>query len=177
MFLFYLHLNMNIFLPSVFVPPSSLFSLSSPIMRTAAAILLTLPLTAAFAPRTIPTASPLTLKATEEHDVIVVGSGIGGLSASALCARHSLRTICVEAHAVAGGAAHSFQRGPFVFDSGPSLLSGMGGRSTNPLRQLMEATGVQEEVRWAQYDGWMVSQFDRVLVAVKLKGQLHLIKH
>lgn len=113
--------------------------------------------------------SPHRLSATtqeHEHDVIVIGSGIGGLCAASLCARHSLRTICVEAHDTAGGVAHSFERRsgnsgdgrPFVFDSGPSLLSGMSGRgSTNPLRQLMEAVGVADEVDWATYDGWMVS--------------------
>ena len=73
-----------------------------------------------------------------------------------------------------GGVAHSFQRvgsrgsnddsdgcvgvtRPFVFDSGPSLLSGMSARGTNPLRQVMDAVGVAEEVEWVTYDGWMVS--------------------
>jgi hypothetical protein len=28
--------------------------------------------------------------------------------------------------------------------------------STNPLRQLMEALGVEDEVDWITYDGWMV---------------------
>jgi len=69
----------------------------------------------------------------EEWDVVVVGAGIGGLSAAALSARYGLKTICVEAHDVPGGVAHSFERKapasiksdkPFVFDSGPSLLSG-----------------------------------------------------
>jgi NADPH-dependent 2,4-dienoyl-CoA reductase/sulfur reductase-like enzyme len=98
-------------------------------------------------------------------DVIVIGAGIGGLSAASLCARHKLKTICVEAHDTAGGVAHSFERRskdnndsrPFVFDSGPSLLSGMSGAgSTNPLRQLMDAVGVVDEVDWVTYDGWMV---------------------
>jgi NADPH-dependent 2,4-dienoyl-CoA reductase/sulfur reductase-like enzyme len=107
---------------------------------------------------------PSLLHATNEYDVIVIGSGIGGLSASALCARHGLQTLCVEAHDTPGGVAHSFSRKssnknerPFVFDSGPSLLSGMSERgSTNPLRQLMEALGVEDEVDWITYDGWMV---------------------
>ena len=62
----------------------------------------------------------------EEWDVVVIGAGIGGLSAAALSARYGLKTICVEAHDVPGGVAHSFQRKApksdkaFVFDSGPS---------------------------------------------------------
>ena len=67
-----------------------------------------------------------------------------------------------------GGVAHSFSRKssnvatgdgedrPFVFDSGPSLLSGMSDMGTNPLRQVMDAVGVAGEVEWVTYDGWMV---------------------
>eukprot|EP00956_Cyclotella_meneghiniana_P001329 scaffold1449_cov60-Cyclotella_meneghiniana.AAC.1 len=98
---------------------------------------------------------------SQEYDVIVVGSGIGGLAASSLCARYQFKTLCLEAHDVPGGVAHSFQRksrngGVFTFDSGPSLLSGMSERgSTNPLRQVMEAVRVAGEVDWVTYDGWM----------------------
>eukprot|EP00804_Cyclotella_cryptica_P000950 CCRYP_018390-RA/>CCRYP_018390-RA protein AED:0.11 eAED:0.10 QI:0/0/0/1/1/1/3/0/628 len=114
--------------------------------------------------------SPLRLAASvasrqdEQWDIVVVGSGIGGLCASAMCARHGLKTLCVEAHDVAGGVAHSFQRRsvggdggrPFVFDSGPSLLSGMSAMGTNPLRQVLDAAGVAHEIEWVTYDGWMV---------------------
>ena len=102
---------------------------------------------------------------SQEYDVIVVGSGIGGLAASSLCARYQFKTLCLEVHDVPGGVAHSFQRksrngGVFTFDSGPSLLSGMSERgSTNPLRQVMEAVGVAGEVDWVTYDGWMVRLF------------------
>ncbi|KAL7517019.1 hypothetical protein ACHAWX_001978, partial [Stephanocyclus meneghinianus] len=116
--------------------------------------------------------SPLRLRATADNgredqwDVIVVGSGIGGLCASAMCSRYGLKTLCVEAHDVAGGVAHSFQRRspggdgaqqrPFVFDSGPSLLSGMSAKGTNPLRQVLDAVGVAQEIEWVTYDGWML---------------------
>ena len=57
-----------------------------------------------------------------------------------------------------------------MFDSGPSLLSGMSQLGTNPLRQLMDAVGVAEEVQWATYDGWMVRE------EVFLNDDLMLIK-
>lgn len=119
-------------------------------------------------PSSIPRSSNVSLhkhhatQQSQEYDVIVVGSGIGGLAASSLCARYQFKTLCLEAHDVPGGVAHSFQRksrngGVFTFDSGPSLLSGMSERgSTNPLRQVMEAVGVAGEVDWVTYDGWMV---------------------
>lgn len=101
----------------------------------------------------------------EEWDVVVIGAGIGGLSAAALAARYGLKTICLEAHEVPGGVAHSFERKappsiksdrPFVFDSGPSLLSGMSKKGTNPLRQVLDAVGTANEIEWVTYDGWMV---------------------
>lgn len=106
---------------------------------------------------------------SQDYDVIVIGSGIGGLAASSLCARYRLKTLCLEAHDVPGGVAHSFQRrsgdGVFTFDSGPSLLSGMSERGgTNPLRQVMEAAGVAGEVDWVTYDGWMV----RIIIYCRL---------
>ena len=44
-------------------------------------------------------------------DVIVIGSGIGGLTAGALLARYGKRVLVCESHAIAGGAAHSFFQG------------------------------------------------------------------
>lgn len=46
----------------------------------------------------------------ETVDVIVVGSGVGGLSCAALTAKYGLSTVCVEAHDTPGGVAHSFSR-------------------------------------------------------------------
>jgi len=95
---------------------------------------------------------------TSEYDVIVIGSGIGGLCAGVMAARYGLKTLVVESHYRAGGAAHSFERvtphGNFMFDSGPSLWAGMANPSMNPLRQCLDAAGVADSVEWVQYDGW-----------------------
>lgn len=42
-------------------------------------------------------------------DIIVIGSGIGGLTAAAFLARYGKRVLVCESHAIFGGAAHSFQ--------------------------------------------------------------------
>jgi heterodisulfide reductase subunit A-like polyferredoxin len=41
-----------------------------------------------------------------ETDVVVIGSGIGGLSCAALLAKYGLEVTVLESHAVIGGAAH-----------------------------------------------------------------------
>jgi len=87
-----------------------------------------------------------------DADVVVIGSGIGGLSAAALLARYGFKVIVCESHTIAGGAAHSFERQGYYFDSGPSLHSGLSSPSPNPLRQVLDAIG--EEVPCVQYDTW-----------------------
>lgn len=103
---------------------------------------------------------------SENFDVIVIGSGFGGLSSAALSSRYGLRTLCVEAHDTPGGVAHSFSRFskvsndvPFRFDSGPSLLSGVSSMSTNPLRQVLDAIGTSDIIKWYKYDGWVIHDY------------------
>jgi phytoene dehydrogenase-like protein len=103
----------------------------------------------------------------EEVDVVVIGAGIGGLSCAALSAKYGFRTVCVEAHDTAGGVAHAFARynpaaskeTPFQFDSGPSLMSGMSSKGTNPLRQVLDALDVADTIDWKTYDGWVVHDY------------------
>lgn len=89
----------------------------------------------------------------EAVDVVVIGSGIGGLSCAAMLARYGFRVTVCESHAIAGGAAHGFQRNGYTFDSGPSLYSGMSySPSPNPLRQVMDA--IDEDIDWRHYKTW-----------------------
>ena len=86
-------------------------------------------------------------------DVIVIGSGIGGLCCAALLARYGFSVTVYESHSLAGGAAHAFSRQGFMFDSGPSLHSGISySPSANPLRQVLDAIG--EELPCETYDTW-----------------------
>lgn len=84
-------------------------------------------------------------------DVIVIGSGIGGLVAGALLARYGKSVIVCESHTIPGGAIHSFSRQGFHFDSGASFYCGLSDpNSVNPLRQVLDVLG--ETVEAVPYD-------------------------
>ncbi len=86
-------------------------------------------------------------------DVIIIGSGIGGLSCAGLLAKYGFKVTVCESHSIPGGAAHSFSYNGFKFDSGPSLYSGLSySPSNNPLRQVLDAIG--EDCEWENYDTW-----------------------
>lgn len=85
------------------------------------------------------------------NDVIVIGSGIGGLCAAGLLARYGQRVIVCESHVIPGGAAHSFRRRGFEFDSGPSFYCGLSqAQSLNPVKQILEVLG--ESLQVIPYD-------------------------
>jgi len=58
-------------------------------------------------------------------DTIVLGSGIGGLTAAAALARCGQRVLVLEQHSVAGGLTQSFQRHDWSFATGMHYVSGV----------------------------------------------------
>lgn len=88
-----------------------------------------------------------------ETDVIVIGSGLAGLSAAALLSHCETSTVVLESHDTCGGAAHGWTRKGFHFESGPSLYSGFSmDRSPNPLANVFQIIG--ESPEWITYDRW-----------------------
>lgn len=86
-------------------------------------------------------------------DVVVIGSGIGGLCCAAMLAKYGFEVVVCESHSIQGGAAHAFKRGGFTFDSGPSLYSSLAySASPNLFRHVLDAIG--EELPCLTYDAW-----------------------
>ncbi len=88
-----------------------------------------------------------------DTDVVIIGSGLGGLCCGAMLAKYGYKVIICESHNLAGGAAHGFEYQGFKFDSGPSLFSGLSySPSSNPLRQVLDVIG--EDIEWKTYNNW-----------------------
>src|SRR5579884_1391225 len=52
----------------------------------------------------------------DTYDIVVIGSGMGGITAGALLAKVGRKVLVVERQAGAGGYAHAFTRDSYVFD-------------------------------------------------------------
>ncbi|MBM5796873.1 MAG: carotene isomerase [Cyanobacteria bacterium K_Offshore_0m_m2_072] len=59
-------------------------------------------------------------------DVIVIGSGIGGLVTASQLASKGARTLVLERYLIPGGSGGSFKRAGYTFDVGASMIFGFG---------------------------------------------------
>lgn len=90
-----------------------------------------------------------------EYDVIVIGSGMGGLSCGAISAKYGDKVLVLESHIKCGGSAHTFSRmhngGKYSFEVGPSIFEGLDRPSLNPLRMIFDL--LEEEMPVETYTG------------------------
>ncbi|MDL5053800.1 carotene isomerase [Oscillatoria laete-virens NRMC-F 0139] len=79
-------------------------------------------------------------------DVIVIGSGIGGLVTATQLAAKGAQVLVLERYLIPGGSAGYFERNGYRFDVGASMIFGFGRRgTTNLLTRALEAVNVRLE--------------------------------
>ena len=79
-------------------------------------------------------------------DVVVIGSGMGGLTAAALLARKGLKTFLFEKEKQVGGYVVSFQRKGFTFDATGAFVGGC--QEGGEFYQILKEIGAHENVKF-----------------------------
>jgi prolycopene isomerase len=73
----------------------------------------------------------------ERYDVIVVGAGLGGMTAASLLAKRGLSVLMIDQQNKPGGSCTSFKREGVVFDVGTAMIYGFGEKGFKPFRFIM----------------------------------------
>jgi prolycopene isomerase len=86
---------------------------------------------------------------TKKYDAIVIGAGLGGLSAATMLAKNGLKVLLLERHNVPGGYATSFVRGRYEFEVALHELSNIGPKELRGgLYRYLEYLGVAAKVEF-----------------------------
>lgn len=91
------------------------------------------------------------------NDVLIVGSGLGGLECGALLARRGLKVLVLEGSGQPGGCMQSFRRAGFCYDTGLHYVGGLA-----PGQAMHEAFGQLGllDLPWERMD----EDFDRIII-------------
>lgn len=90
------------------------------------------------------------------YDVIIIGSGLGGLECGYILARHGMRVLILEQDSQPGGCLQSYRRRGFALDTGFHYVGGLAeGQSLHAIFQYLNLLNLP----WRQLDK---DGFDRV---------------
>ncbi len=95
--------------------------------------------------------------ASENYDVIIIGSGISGLTCGALLAQEGKRVLVLEKHFKVGGWTHTFKRNNYEWDVGIHYI-GEVHRPWHPIRKLFDRIS-DGKLKWHKMD----DNYDRII--------------
>ena len=95
------------------------------------------------------------------YDVVIVGSGLGGLQCGYILSKHGLKVCVLEKNSQPGGCIQSFRRGRYTFDTGFHYVGGLD--KGQPLHRLFSYFGLMD-LPWCRMDE---EGFDEVVIGGK----------
>jgi prolycopene isomerase len=100
----------------------------------------------AASPTPLPHTQSASASETSVFDVIVIGSGIGGLVTATQLAAKGAKVLVLERYIIPGGSSGYFEREGYRFDVGASMIFGFGTKgTTNLLTRALDAVKVSLE--------------------------------
>jgi all-trans-retinol 13,14-reductase len=101
-------------------------------------------------------------KASDHYDVIIIGSGIGGLCSAALLSKLGKKVCVLEQHYTAGGYTHAYERGGYEWDVGVHYI-GEVHKPWTTLRRIFDVI-TDGELKWAEMD----PLYDQIFIGDKV---------
>ncbi|MCC6288147.1 MAG: NAD(P)/FAD-dependent oxidoreductase [Chitinophagaceae bacterium] len=95
-----------------------------------------------------------------KYDIVIIGSGIGGLVCGALLAKEGYHVCVLEKNKQIGGSLQTFARDKVVFDSGVHYIGGLD-KGQN-LYQIFKYLGVMDKLKIQKMDE---DGFDRIIIS------------
>ena len=86
----------------------------------------------------------------QEYDVVVIGSGLGGLACATILAREGYHVCVLEKNKQIGGTLQTFVRDKIIFDSGVHYVGGLD-KGQN-LHQLFKFLGIMDKLKIRKMD-------------------------
>lgn len=86
----------------------------------------------------------------KEFDILVIGSGLGGLVSALILAKEGLKVCVLEKNNQYGGNLQTFSRDKLVFDTGVHYLGGLSGGQN--LHQYFSYLGIMDDLQLQQMD-------------------------
>jgi phytoene dehydrogenase-like protein len=100
----------------------------------------------------------------KDFDVIVVGSGIGGLISAGILSARGLKVLLIERHSTPGGYLASFKRKGFIFDSSVDCISGVAPGGL--IYRVLELLKIEKDIAFIKVDPIRLSMFPNFEIAV-----------
>jgi all-trans-retinol 13,14-reductase len=114
-----------------------------------------------------------------DFQVIVIGSGAGGLSSALFLAKQGFSTLLLEAMPSFGGYLNPFRRGPYSFDTGLHYLGQLG--KGEGFAELLESLGLADRVDFVElnpegFDRYVFPDYEITLCKGKERYKEKLIR-
>lgn len=93
-----------------------------------------------------------------KYDVVIIGSGLGGLQCGYILSKHGLNVCVLEKGSHPGGCMQTFRRGKHTFDTGFHYVGGLD--EGQPLHRLFDYFGLMD-LPWRRMDE---NGFDEVII-------------
>lgn len=100
----------------------------------------------------------------KDFDVIIIGSGIGGLMSAGLLSARGLKVLLIERHTAPGGYLASFRRKGYLFDAAVDCIAGAAPGGL--IHRALELLEVQDRIHFVRVDPVRMSIFPGGGVAV-----------